>query len=118
MTEQLTLLGIKPPPATRYSCRCTLCRKAWTAHDPADSFDRHIATCGQSQAVERDHIKWYPNYGKENIRAAVRRQCFAHQRIKGHYHPETKCNAKCTSATGPDCSCSCGGANHGGGAEA
>lgn len=25
----------------------------------------------------------------------------------------TPCNAACTDAIGPDCSCSCGGANHG-----
>lgn len=27
----------------------------------------------------------------------------------------TECSAKCTGATGPACSCSCGGENHGGG---
>jgi hypothetical protein len=26
-----------------------------------------------------------------------------------------KCDARCTGATGPACSCSCGGRNHGGG---
>jgi hypothetical protein len=27
---------------------------------------------------------------------------------------DTNCSAKCTGATGPVCSCSCGGENHGG----
>lgn len=27
--------------------------------------------------------------------------------------PEIKCGAKCRSATGPACDCSCGGHNHG-----
>lgn len=33
--------------------------------------------------------------------------------VKGH-KSEHQCDAKCMNATGPDCDCSCGGANHGG----
>ncbi|AYQ98992.1 hypothetical protein PBI_ANJALI_22 [Arthrobacter phage Anjali] len=29
--------------------------------------------------------------------------------------PEKTCNGVCTGATGPSCSCSCGGENHGSG---
>lgn len=35
------------------------------------------------------------------------------QPIKGRLVPDHKCDARCTSATGPKCDCSCGGANHG-----
>jgi len=31
------------------------------------------------------------------------------------YHYETPCDGRCTHATGPECECSCGGANHGSG---
>jgi hypothetical protein len=33
--------------------------------------------------------------------------------LKGHLAPDHKCDARCTTATGPSCDCSCGGANHG-----
>ena len=33
--------------------------------------------------------------------------------IVGTYNGRVKCGAKCQSATGPDCECSCGGARHG-----
>jgi hypothetical protein len=36
------------------------------------------------------------------------------QPIKGVYAEDVPCNAKCTGAIGPSCSCSCGGRNHGG----
>jgi hypothetical protein len=32
--------------------------------------------------------------------------------VKGHLS-ETRCGARCTGATGPDCECECAGANHG-----
>lgn len=35
--------------------------------------------------------------------------------VKGHVNPSVPCNAKCVNAIGPDCECSCGGANHGSG---
>jgi hypothetical protein len=33
--------------------------------------------------------------------------------LKGRYVPEKACDARCMNATGPNCDCSCGGANHG-----
>lgn len=35
------------------------------------------------------------------------------KRIDGHHNPGVPCHAKCTGATGPNCECSCAGANHG-----
>ena len=34
-------------------------------------------------------------------------------RVSGHLNPKRKCDDRCTGAVGPQCSCSCGGANHG-----
>jgi hypothetical protein len=34
-------------------------------------------------------------------------------KVKGVYNPDHPCDARCTSAKGSECSCSCGGANHG-----
>lgn len=36
------------------------------------------------------------------------------KRIEGTYNPQKSCDARCMNATGPNCECSCGGANHGG----
>lgn len=33
--------------------------------------------------------------------------------IRGRYSPDRVCDARCMGATGPACSCQCGGANHG-----
>lgn len=33
--------------------------------------------------------------------------------IRGHYNAARRCDARCMYAKGPDCECSCGGANHG-----
>jgi hypothetical protein len=33
--------------------------------------------------------------------------------LKAHLNPDHKCDARCTSARGHNCECSCGGANHG-----
>lgn len=37
------------------------------------------------------------------------------QAIRGRYNAATRCDARCIYAKGPDCECSCGGANHGAG---
>src|SRR6185295_987058 len=45
--------------------------------------------------------------------------CLTHHRlmlgkpIKARLSPQTPCDARCTQATGSECTCSCGGANHG-----
>lgn len=35
--------------------------------------------------------------------------------VRGRYNPRQTCGAKCIYAKGPDCECSCAGANHGAG---
>jgi hypothetical protein len=35
-------------------------------------------------------------------------------KMKVTYNPRVRCNAKCQTATGPVCECSCNGAHHGG----
>lgn len=38
---------------------------------------------------------------------------FPVKRIKGTYSPDHKCDTRCLNARGWECTCSCGGANHG-----
>jgi hypothetical protein len=42
-----------------------------------------------------------------------RHRWFALKRIKGTYSKDHKCDSRCLNAKGHDCTCSCGGANHG-----
>jgi len=44
------------------------------------------------------------------------RACYlSFDRVKGHYSPTVKCDARCTGARGHNCECQCGGKNHGAG---
>lgn len=38
---------------------------------------------------------------------------FSLKRVKGTYSPDHKCDSRCLNAKGHECTCSCGGANHG-----
>ena len=66
----------------------TLC----TTDQPASQ--KHFMTCG----ICGGHMEWMGD-------------------VKGnqytHHHEECVCNEKCQNATGPKCTCSCGGENHG-----
>lgn len=35
------------------------------------------------------------------------------RKVEGQYNPDRKCDSRCTGAKGHECSCACGGANHG-----
>lgn len=40
-------------------------------------------------------------------------QAWSSKVIEGRFNAAVKCNARCQGATGHDCECQCGGANHG-----
>jgi hypothetical protein len=46
-------------------------------------------------------------------RCPNRHKVFPLKAVKGTYSPDHKCDARCLNAKGHDCTCSCGGANHG-----
>ena len=46
-------------------------------------------------------------------RCENRHKVFVLNHIKGTYSADHNCDARCLSARGNDCTCSCGGANHG-----
>lgn len=63
-------------------------------------------------------------YGREVnggfLRASLDCQCprcgareWHAKRLEGRFNAGVKCNARCQGATGHDCECQCGGANHG-----
>lgn len=71
-----------------HDCLTTLC----TTDQPASQ--KHFMTCG----ICGGHMEWMGD-------------------VKGnqytHHHEECVCNEMCQTATGPKCTCSCGGKNHG-----
>lgn len=56
-------------------------------------------------------------FNVENIGVFARctsgHRVFGMKRVKGTYSESHKCDARCLNAKGHDCTCSCGGANHG-----
>jgi hypothetical protein len=53
-----------------------------------------------------------PNYGVF-ARCPDRHKVFPLRQIKGTYSKDHKCDARCLNAKGHECTCSCGGMNHG-----
>lgn len=73
---------------SRYSCLCRHCGRRWIA----DGY-REVRCC----LINRDAGE--PLFiVMKAVRATVN---------------DTPCDGRCTSATGPNCDCSCGGRNHG-----
>ncbi len=48
-------------------------------------------------------------------RCDKRHKVFVLKSVKGTYSPDHKCDSRCLNAKGNNCTCSCGGANHGAG---
>lgn len=53
-----------------------------------------------------------PNYGVY-ARCPQRHKAFMLRQIKGTYSKDHKCDSRCLNAKGHECTCSCGGVNHG-----
>lgn len=98
----------------RYSCRCKLCKARFTTTvaSHVKAFTSHGLTCQRFKDLmqlrlsessrhtwdgEADQLRWY----------------FEHRQIDGRFNADVKCDGRCMGATGHNCECSCGGANHG-----
>jgi hypothetical protein len=92
----------------RFSVKCARCKQAWVAVlvDDLSAFitaqSNHIAVCAKPLPA------WATPKRVHELFSLVR-----FQEVKGTLNPEVECGDKCLSATGPSCSCSCGGACHG-----
>jgi hypothetical protein len=65
-------------------------------------------------AGEARRINPYGIYGRCNNRTdGQQHKAFKLQVVKGKFNPDHKCDTRCTNAKGSDCTCACGGANHG-----
>lgn len=87
-------------------------RERWTEthHDHAH---------GHSWEVNRKREFPAPPYGSHFHPFHLGLACTKHRRdilwkaVNGRLVEEHKCDSRCNNATGPNCDCSCGGANHG-----
>lgn len=90
-----------------------------TPHPLANGKVRLIARCKAKDCKFCKAFDEDPNTGpflrivnNEKCPDHPRRMLDVHQ-VHGTLNESTKCDPRCTSAIGPNCSCSCGGANHG-----
>lgn len=95
------------------------------------NFIGHCRLCQYTLFAEEDQItsgtdwrKLYPGEARRvhinNASLGVYAHCdeFGHKafrlyEIKGKYNPDHQCDDRCKFAKGNECTCSCGGANHG-----
>jgi hypothetical protein len=100
-----------------------------TLSDPDHTHDAgYIGTCRQCKRTSRATADQLTAYGSQRFAHCphgctyaapgtnrhAKRVSVEYTPVKGTYNPRVKCGFKCQTATGPDCVCSCAGANHGG----
>jgi len=84
----------------------------------------YIARCKTCKTATRIHIAQSEDYGHLNLQDLqdrLRLHCVACHRdltrsivkVDGRFWAETNCTSRCRNATGADCTCSCGGDEHG-----
>lgn len=87
---------------TRYSVRCIKCKNRFiTSLAERFDIDGHICACG-AKLMSGTH------YPKNNLWIADMHPV-EHRKIS----EPTKCDSRCTNATGFSCDCQCGGLHHG-----
>lgn len=89
-------------------CKEKGCKHALFVSDPAlivdvDNF-REVKGDGRAYRVGNNGVF---------ARCPDRHKFFPLKEIKGTYSADHKCDARCMNAKGHECTCSCGGANHG-----
>jgi hypothetical protein len=77
---------------TRLFARCPYCHRTVTVNVPAGEVNAAMYA---------------------GLRCRCGRTTRTIARIKASHHAGVRCDARCRNATGPDCECSCAGANHG-----
>ncbi len=98
----------------RYSCKCKLCKAKWTTDKEREAaYNAHGEKCARYAEFWAKRRAMYPNYSVAAEQYQMAAIYFSHEPIRGHYNAAIKCDGRCMGATGHNCECSCGGANHG-----
>lgn len=102
-----------------FKCRNKNCKHVWAFDYQAEG--RHNGTRELKQGeqeVQEDRYTGGRRIYSVDVMGALRCPCCninlpKGNRVEGHYSAKHICSAKCMSATGGVCECSCSGANHG-----
>lgn len=110
--DGFTWLTVGPAPS-RYHGRCYRCKRTVTRlleERVLDAYDnyRHRRYVSRAPIDLADANRTASETACPDCGATVRLK-----RLEGTHKPEVPCDARCTNAKGPNCECSCGGANHG-----
>ena len=99
----------------RYSCKCKLCKSKWTSElsDRVAVAKAHADKCELYRTRYSNRRKLFPSQSEDSEHYQMSCMYMTHIQITGHFNAEVKCDGRCTSATGHNCECSCGGKNHG-----
>lgn len=94
--------------------RCKDCDYTIFVADPSTVIDvdnfNEIKSDGRAYRVGSAYLVGNNGYF---ARCPQRHRFFPLKQIKGTYSPDHKCDSRCLNARGHNCTCSCGGANHG-----
>lgn len=99
----------------RYSAKCKLCKARWTTEekDRTAAFNAHEPKCARYAEIFGKRRAYWPKLSEASERYQMSALYFEHIQIQGYFVADKKCDGRCMGATGHNCECSCGGANHG-----
>jgi hypothetical protein len=107
----------RPMEDSRFLGKCKGCKKPVSMRLPCVVFERRERV--YDRVVTRKSLSVYvytDAAGAEDWTRSVTCECgksVTLKRVAGKVAPDHRCDARCTSAKGHNCECSCGGLNHG-----
>lgn len=102
--------------ATRFLGVCGTCKKRHTAlATRGENVPLSSGGWAYSMVTETGAVIATASLGRLIVPCECGRRCVGLSPVKGKFVAEHKCDARCTSAKGHSCECSCGGKNHGSG---
>jgi hypothetical protein len=103
------------PQAHLYIGRCKSCKRGLRTRAVRE-MPLRSSYRGDHWVLEAGNAPAVSDYGGELVLRTACPGCGGYlglHRLRGVLNRAKKCSAKCTSATGHDCECACGGKNHG-----
>lgn len=101
----------------RYIGKCKVCKRAVSTLLPGKVNQRTEHAYGYERVRRWVEVLVWTSTGLADWAGTV--ECPGCEKpvavvaVSGKHNPDHPCDARCTSAKGPSCECSCGGANHG-----
>lgn len=90
-------------------CKSRGCKSAMRASHP----EVQQITHAEYTAGDFDPARAFSVHGVNVLARCAEHGNYLLRYLRGRLRDDVTCDARCTGATGPNCDCSCGGANHG-----